>query len=255
MDELKKPVDMRAILTFHSIDDSGSVISCSPNNFTRILKSLAQRNIPVYDLETLLLPNTGRGVAITFDDGMRSVCHTALPLLAEYGATAHVFITTGAVGESRYWPPQPADIPSFEMLNWDEIEQLHNAGIAIENHTHTHPDMRGLSRAQMEDDCGTADTLIENRLGRRPEYFAYPFGYHGKPVREFARAQYRGTVTTELRMLGEREDSAAIPRIDSYYLKSGSVSRNIDSLLARSYLGVRNILRNWKGSQCAAGCD
>ena len=56
-------------------------------------------------------------------------------------------------------------------------------------------------------------------------------------------------------MLGQLEDAAAIPRIDSYYLKSAAILRNIDSLFVRGYLGARNILRNWKGSQCAADCD
>ena len=246
---------MRAILTFHSIDDSGSVISFSPKTFALLLESLARKEIPVYDLETLLRPDTRRGVAITFDDGMRSVYRSALPLLNNYGVSAHVFITTGAVGENRSWPPQPADIPSFEMLNWHEIEQLHAAGLSIEGHTHTHPDMRNLTLTQMEDECAMADAMIEKSLGRRPDYFAYPFGFHGKSAREFARMQYQGAVTTELRMLGQREDSAAIPRIDSYYLKSVTSFRNIDSLLFRGYLGARNILRNWKGSQCAAGCE
>ena len=100
---------MRAILTFHSIDDTGSVVSCSPKNFARLLAALAERKIPVCDLETLLNPDTRRGVAITFDDGMRSVYRAALPVLSDYGASAHVFITTGAVGDNKTWPPRPAD--------------------------------------------------------------------------------------------------------------------------------------------------
>jgi peptidoglycan/xylan/chitin deacetylase (PgdA/CDA1 family) len=246
---------MRAILTFHSIDDSGSVVSCSPKLFTRLLAVLAERKIPVCSLGTLLKAETKRGVAITFDDGMRSVRRVALPVLSDFGAAAHVFITTGAVGDNRTWPRQPADIPSFEMLDWREIEELHNAGIAIESHTHTHPDMRTLSYEQMEDECHTADSTIEKYLGRRPAYFAYPFGYHGKQARQFAARHYQGTVTTELRMLGQREDMAAIPRIDSYYLQSETMINLIDSLPLRGYLAARNILRTWRGSQCPAGCD
>jgi peptidoglycan/xylan/chitin deacetylase (PgdA/CDA1 family) len=246
---------MRAILTFHSIDDSGSVVSCSPKIFARLMAVLAEKEIPVCDLETLLKPETRGGVAITFDDGMRSVYRFALPVISDFGATAHVFIATGAVGENSTWPRQPADIPSFEMLGWDEIEKLHNAGIAIESHTHTHPDMRTLTREQMEDECGAADSMIEKYLGRRPAYFAYPFGYHGKQARLFAGSHYQGAVTTELRMLGAHEDVAAIPRIDSYYLQSEATINYIDSLPVKGYLVARNILRNWRGSQCAAGCD
>jgi len=246
---------MRAILTFHSIDDTGSVVSCSPGNFALLLEALAERKIPVCNLETLLKPDTRRGVAITFDDGMRSVHGAALPVLSDFGASAHVFITTGAVGDNKTWPPRPADIPSFEMLGWREIEQLHDAGVHIESHTHTHPDMRTLSLQQMADECGTADAIIEKYLGRRPAYFAYPFGYHGRQARQFAGSHYQGAVTTELRMLGQQEDAAAIPRIDAYYLQSDAIIKRIDSLPVRGYLAARNMLRNWRGSQCAAGCD
>lgn len=246
---------MRAILTFHSIDDSGSVVSCSPKIFAHLLAVLAERKIPVCSLETLLRPETRRGVAITFDDGMRSVYRYAMPVISDYGAAAHVFITTNAVGDNMNWPRQPADIPSFEMLDWSEIEKLHSAGVAIESHTHTHPDMRTLTQEQMEDECGTADAMIEKYLGRRPAYFAYPFGYHGQQARLFAGSRYQGAVTTELRMLGQCEDTAAIPRIDSYYLQSAALISHIDSLPVKGYLAARNVLRNWKGSQCAAGCD
>lgn len=246
---------MRAILTFHSIDDRGSVLSYSPRHFHMLLDSLAARRIPVHDMDTLLQQETLQGVALTFDDGMKSVYQNALPAISEHGITAHLFAATAAVENDKPWPRQPDGIPPFEMLNWDELEQLHAAGIYIESHTHSHPDMRALSKAQMEDECGIADDAIERHLGRRPEYFAYPFGYHSGEVRDFVRQRYRGAVTTELRQLGSREDTAALPRLDTFYLQSGICIRNIDSPLLAGYLGTRNILRNIRGSQCRADCN
>lgn len=247
---------MRAILTFHSIDDRGSVLSFSPRRFQLLLDSLAAKDIPILDLETLLRPDSPRGVALTFDDGMKSVYRNALPALVEHGVRAHLFVATAAMEQDRPWPRQAsAGIPHFEMLNWNELEELHAAGIFIEGHTHSHPDMRSLSVTQMEDECSRADDSIERRLGRRPEYFAYPFGYHDREVRNFARQRYRGTVTTELRRLGDAEDTAALPRLDSYYLQSDIRIRHIDSWLLAGYLSARNLLRNIKGSQCRAGCE
>src|SRR5437763_8996597 len=72
---------MRAILTFHSIDDSGSVLSYSPNTFDKLLLALQRSAIPLLDLGTLLRPETKTGVALTFDDGMRSIFTEALPIL------------------------------------------------------------------------------------------------------------------------------------------------------------------------------
>lgn len=245
---------MRAILTFHSIDDRDSVLSCSPRYFSMLLDVLAARDIPVLDLDALLAPGTRQGVAITFDDGMRSVYRNALPALIDHGATAHVFVATGAIGSPDRWPAGDNSIPDYDMLDWDELAALHAAGIAIECHTHTHPDMRTLSVQQMSDECGQADALIAQRLGRQPGWFAYPFGYHNREVRDFARTRYRGTVTTELRPLKTREDNAALPRLDSYYLRSDWRIRHIGSPLVSAYLTARNHLRNVRGSQCAARC-
>jgi len=246
---------MRAIFTFHSVDDKGSVLSCRPRYFSRLLEALAARDVPVLNLGTLLKSGTLRGVAITFDDGMRSVCQNALPVIREYGVPAHMFLATDSVGNDRPCPRNAANGPVFDMLNWDELEMLHEYGVLIESHTHTHPDMRTLTAEQMAEECETADSLIEKRLGRRPEYFAYPFGYHNKKVRECIRNRYQGAVTTELRTLGRQENSAALPRIDTYYLQSAWRIRNIDSTPVWGYLAVRNILRTLKGSQCLADCD
>ena len=135
------------------------------------------------------------------------------------------------------------------------IQRLQGAGIRIESHTHNHPDMRTLSMEQMEAECVQADSLIEQRLGRRPRYFAYPFGYHNRAARDFAGNRYSGTVTTELRPLHKQVDCAALPRLDSYYLQSEGMIRNIESPRVRCYLAARNVLRNLRGSQCRAGCD
>ncbi|MDH5471060.1 MAG: polysaccharide deacetylase family protein [Gammaproteobacteria bacterium] len=246
---------MHAILTFHSIDEKDSVISYSPVFFAQLLQELANRDIPVLDLDTLLQPGTNRGVAITFDDGMQSVHRNAMPVLQEHGMPAHLFLATGAAGDNRPWPRDPCDGHTFTMLDWGEIEALHSAGIRIESHTHNHPDMRTLTAERMQEECEQADSIIESRLGRRPQYFAYPFGYHDRKVRDFARERYRGTVTTELRSLPGEPDYAALPRLDSYYLRSPLMIRNIGSASMRGYLAARNVLRNLKGSQCRADCD
>jgi peptidoglycan/xylan/chitin deacetylase (PgdA/CDA1 family) len=223
--------------------------------FGVLLKTLHDKQIPVHDLDTLLDPQTRRGVALTFDDGMRSVYEAALPVLREYAVPAHVFITTGAIDQDQPWPVQPADIPSFDMLNWNQLEVLQDAGVLIESHTHSHPDMRTLNKEQMEQECAAADDAIEQRLGRRPKYFAYPFGYHNAKARAVAARLYRGAVTTELRELGSGEDRAALPRLDSYYLQAETRIRGIDSALMKAYFIFRSRLRTLRGSQCTPACD
>ncbi len=243
---------MRAILTFHSIDASGSVLSFNEQLFDALLANLKKKAIPVYELDSLLSNDVKTGVAITFDDGMKSVYQNALPILKKHEAPAHLFLPTGIIdGDHQITKDLTTPLP-YEILDWKEVEALHSAGVRIESHTHTHPDIRLLTVEQIAEECGKADEIIHSRLGRRPRYFAYPFGYHNRRARDIVRARYSGSVTTELRKLGADEDKAALPRLDAYYLRSGVRIRLIDSPLMHAYLSLRNSLRTLKGSQCVA---
>lgn len=240
---------MRAILTFHSIDDSGSVISYAPSALARLLAALDEARLPVCDLDTLLSPATTRGVALTFDDGMKSVHDRALPVLRDHKAPSHLFLATGSVGGSNRWAAQPAGIPELEMLDWDELGRLQEGGVRIESHTHSHPDLRTVDEARMADECERADRAIEERLGRRPTYFAYPYGRHDAGARELVRARYRAGVTVELGELRGGEDAAALPRLDTYYLRAPWLYRSLEGPLPRAYLALRGLLRRVRGSQ------
>ena len=238
---------MRAILTFHSIDDSGSVLSFPPRALSDLLQALHRAGLPVCDLDTLLAPATRRGVALSFDDGMRSVFTHGLPILRDHAAPAHLFLATGAVGGHNRWATQPAHAPCFDMLNWDEIEELQQAGVRMESHTHSHPDLRDLDARSIATECSEADRIIEARLGRRPRYFAYPYGYYSARALDYARGHYRASVTTELREIKGNEDPGALPRLDSYYLRAPWVFRRLDAALPRAYLALRGALRRLRG--------
>jgi peptidoglycan/xylan/chitin deacetylase (PgdA/CDA1 family) len=243
---------VKAIITFHSIDPSGSVLSYPPDLFADLIASLHESDLPIVGLQQLLDDDIDRGVAITFDDGMQSVYSEAMPVLRDFNAPAHLFLTTNPVGKPGTWPDENGVGSSFPMLDWAEVEKLHAAGVSIDGHTASHPDMRTLSATQMSDECGLADQVVEERLGRRPQFFAYPFGYHNAIARDFVRANYSASVTTEMGEIGSRYDRAAIPRLDSYYLKSQWLMRDIQSAPARAYFRLRSMLRNLRGTQCAA---
>ncbi len=240
---------MKAIITFHSIDDSGSVLSFPQQALDSLLQGIRDAGLPILDLPTLLQAETRHGIALTFDDGMRSLYTHGLPVLRRHNAPAHLYLATASVGRSNRWPGQPEAAPDFDMLNWDEIEALHGAGIRIESHTHNHPDMRALDADAMEQECEQADALIEQRLGRRPRYFAYPYGYRNATACKVARRRYAGSVTTQLAVLRGGEDPAELPRLDSYYLQAPWLQRRLDSLAARAYFRLRSLLRSVRGTQ------
>lgn len=234
---------MRAILTFHSIDDSGSVLSFPAQLFAQLLEAISRAGVPVCDLEMLLLPEKQEGIVLTFDDGLRSVFTTALPILRDHAVPAHLFLTTGAVGGDNRWPSQRADAPRFAMMSWTEVEQLHDAGCRIEGHTVSHPDLRALTNEAALAECAEADAAIARRLGRAPRYFAYPYGALNTRIASLLRDRYRACLTTKLRPLRDDDDPAALGRLDSYYLRHRWLARDLRDPSIRGYITVRRWLR------------
>ncbi len=238
---------MKAVITFHNIGNDGSVISFRREAFRDFIGSLARSSMPCLDLDSILDPNIAEGVALTFDDGMRSVYQNALPVLKEYAVPSHLFLTSSVIGKTNGWPGNPPEAPRYEMMDWDQIEACHFAGMRIDAHTDTHPDMRRLDNAGLDRECEVTDSLIEQRLGRRPEFFAYPYGFSNEGVRTYMRDRYAASFTTELRTLSRHDDKAALPRLDSYYLQSPAMYRRLSTPPTQLYLRLRSLIRMLRG--------
>ncbi len=241
---------MRAALTFHGIDPSGSVLSVAPDQLRGLLTAIRGSGHEIVSLNQLLeAPGSPARVALTFDDGFRSVHDEALPILRDAGVTATLFLTTGFLGTDNGWPGQPSWAPRFPLLDWDQVEALHEAGWQIEAHTEHHADLRGLSNDALDEELGRADDAIEARLGRRPQSFAYPYGYLDPTVRGAAARRYRSAWTTELASLdGGTPDPLRLPRLDAYYLREPRVHRRFGGAAFRGYLAARRLLRELRAA-------
>src|SRR3954470_8233749 len=86
-----------AVLTYHSLDESGSVISIRPDVFRRQMQTLAANGVKVVPLEDLFA-HPG-AVAITFDDGFANLADHALPVLEHLGLPATIFVVSGYCGK------------------------------------------------------------------------------------------------------------------------------------------------------------
>lgn len=239
---------MRAVITFHAVDDGPAPLSYPPAGLDRLLQVFAERELPVLSLDDLLRSDCSRGVALTFDDGMASLHDEALPILKAHRAPAHLFLTTSRMGKDNHWPSQPPDATRYDMLSWRQVEALHAGGVQIEGHTHTHPDLRLLSVDQIVEEMGAADDLIERHVGRRPRHFAYPYGYHGPAARQAAGATYAASFTTDLAFLAH-SSNVALPRLDSHYLRNPALLRRLDEPAAQFYVQLRRVIRILRGRQ------
>jgi peptidoglycan/xylan/chitin deacetylase (PgdA/CDA1 family) len=212
---------IRAILTYHSIDSSGSVISLDVDTLARHAQFLSSGKVRVLPLTELVQDSDpGDAVALTFDDGFANFASEAWPRLRDHGLPATVFVVTERVGRDNRWQDKDDPIvPTLPLLDWDQIGRLADEGVEIGSHSRSHPRLERIGRAQLSEEvAGSADD-IEQRIGHRPTTFCYPFGGHDDGVVAAVEATYGAACTTELRVLGQGADPHQLPRLDCYYFK------------------------------------
>ncbi len=215
---------VRAILTYHAIDTSGSPISVSPAAFRRHVEYFVSARIEVVSIDTLLSTAGDRDmVALTFDDGFASVEREAAPLLAAHGLPWTLFVVTGCVGDTSRWSRDDGyGLPEQPLLGWDAIERLAGTGVTIASHTRTHPNLTRLSAAQRDEEIGGAAEDLERRLGIIRGAFAYPYGAVNPAVAAAVMGVHDCACGTALRLIdGEASPNLAeLPRLDMWYFEA-----------------------------------
>ena len=255
---------MRAILTYHSIDDSGSPVSLAPAAFAAHVRWLASARVRVLTLDALVAAsvspvsasdasNAGDAVALTFDDGFVNFAEHAAPLLREHGLPATIFVVSRHVGATNAWGGrrQPG-IPTLPLLSWDSLGRLAESTVAIGGHTRTHARLGALSASEADDEIIGGVEDIRARLGLQPTAFAYPYGDAPDAAVTTVRRHFAAGVTTALRELGTSEDPAALPRLDAYHLRQPGRLESWGSPAFRINLRVRAAARAVRRA-CRAG--
>jgi hypothetical protein len=94
--------------------------------------------------------NSLKEVLLTFDDGQRSLWHTAYPLLREYGMRGVAFVIVSRVTDKPksklLWPTEEQQRSEFQQMNnaaeqcsWDELLEMQNSGVLdIQSHSFHH---------------------------------------------------------------------------------------------------------------------
>lgn len=240
------------ILTYHSIDEGGSVVSTSPQTFCGQMRFLSESSFKVVSLgevatavrERRALPPNA--VAITFDDGYRSVYTEAFPVLDRYGFTATVFLVTDYCGRDNDWPGQWPGIKRAPLLAWAEIEEMNRAGIDFGSHTATHPDLTRIPLERAEHEIRLSKAAIDDRLGRPATSFAYPYGRHTARIREMVSHEYHSACSTTLGKTRHDSDPHQLSRVDMFYFSNPALFGSLATSSGDLYLNLRRALRALK---------
>ena len=212
---------VRAILTYHSIDPSGSPISCHPDVYDQHVRWLASGRVKVTTIDELVtLPASADAVAVTFDDAFVNFGDLAGPKLLAHGIPVTVFVATDHVGATNAWRGvKEPGTPHLPILGWPALVRLQSQGVSLGAHSRTHPDLTRVSRSQLQDEVRGSADIIERETGSRPSAFAYPYGRFDSTTAALVSDVYRFGCTVEFRPLGDSVRPALLPRLDMYYFQ------------------------------------
>jgi peptidoglycan/xylan/chitin deacetylase (PgdA/CDA1 family) len=230
-----------AILTYHSIDDSGSVISMPPATFRRHMDYLAASGIPIVPLDQVL--TRPGSVAITFDDGFANLIDHAVPILAQHDFPATIFLVSGYCGRQNNWPGQSYSKASvLPLMSWDQAAAL-PPFITLGAHTVNHPNLARLAPDECERELRECRDQIGQFLGHAPCWLAYPYGATSHLIQQIARRYFNLAVGTTLNFLPDHPNVMNLPRIDTFYLRDSFQIDRLFTPAGNAYIGLRNLLR------------
>ncbi len=218
------------VLTYHSIDDSGSHLSTSLATFNAQMQYLEEegyRSIDVKELfgylkEGYVLPK--KAFMITFDEAYANF-RSALPALEKHGFTALLFVVADKAGCNTEWTA----LPDLTTLNWKEIAELPGTAVEIGSHSLTHRLLTDMRDAELEREiCGSKE-MIEEKLKTGADGFAYPFGKFDQRCKESAGKIYKLAFGTEFGLVTKKSDLSALERIDINILNDESAFRSFFS--------------------------
>lgn len=162
------------------------------------------KHLPIYCVET-----DKKQVAISFDAAWgNDDTETLINILKEYEVPATFFVVGAWVDK---YP--------------ESVEQLHNAGHQIQNHSNTHPYMTQLSSAQICDEIKCCNDKIKAITGSEPSLIRVPYGDYNNSVIDSVASMNMYTIQWDVDSLDWKDNATpdSITRRVTSKVKNGSI--------------------------------
>jgi len=206
------------ILIYHSIDNSNSNISISPEIFVKqmgFLKAAGFQVISLSQLVSIVRPEmraSEKLLVLTFDDGLKNFYTAAWPILSQYGFSATIFVPTDFIGKESRWYADYGLKP-LPMLDWQEIRELAKNGMDIQSHGCSHLKLTDLTLSEIEREVRESKKVLEKGLGKSIDFFCYPFGEVDRNIIETLKsAGYKGATCMDQGLYKVGDDPYLIKR-------------------------------------------
>ncbi len=179
----------------------------------RFLRENGYTVVPLRDIVNFVM---GRGqlppqaVAITVDDGHRTVFSEIRPIVQRYRIPVTLFVYPSAISNAAY------------AMTWAQLQELKSTGLfEIQSHTYWHPNFHTEKTRRSADDyrefiawqLSRSREALEDRLTGNVDLLAWPYGIYDDELISAARkAGYVAGFTLERRQAKRTDNVMAIPR-------------------------------------------
>jgi peptidoglycan/xylan/chitin deacetylase (PgdA/CDA1 family) len=213
-----QPAATPSVLVYHrfadSATDSMTVRVATFEAQLAWLRAHGYQIVPLRDIVAWLKDPTAtlppKAIAITVDDGHRSVYEVLRPIVLRERFPVTLFIYPSAISNASY------------AMTWPELRELRDTGLFdIQSHTWWHPNFNTERRRQSAADFEQfalkqfthSRELLEHQLGAQVDMLAWPFGIYDDELIALAqRAGYEAAFTIEPHRVARLTPPLAIPR-------------------------------------------
>jgi peptidoglycan/xylan/chitin deacetylase (PgdA/CDA1 family) len=211
------------VLCYHAVSESWpSDLATRPAALARQLWMLMRTgHRPATFSQALAAGRTRATLAVTFDDGYRSVLTRAEPILKRLGIPGTVFVATDFPDRGplrwdgiAHWLGGLHE-DELSPLGWDELRWLADRGWEIGSHTCSHARLTSLDAGALGAELEGSRAALEFELHTHCQSLAYPYGDADPAVVAAAhRSGYRTGAILE--PTGMERGPLAWPRIGVY---------------------------------------
>jgi peptidoglycan/xylan/chitin deacetylase (PgdA/CDA1 family) len=216
------------VLTYHSVDRTGSLLSVTPAELRchlEVLRAGGWRGLTLGKFMDRVHGQfgSGREVFVTFDDGYENFYTEAAPVLAALDFPATVFVVTDYMGARPIWYERDrrsidrflaglpfsrdergrlatamSELGATRLMDWAQARELLRHGIDVQSHSATHPFLTSLDPEALAADLLRSRRAIEDGVGVPAQLLCYPYGDCDVRVAAAARhAGYKAGVLAE----------------------------------------------------------
>jgi peptidoglycan/xylan/chitin deacetylase (PgdA/CDA1 family) len=177
----KRSPGTRVVLTYHSVK-TGQI-----DIFRKQMDVILRAGRAVKANTEDSYSHSRRRIAVTFDDGFKSVLENALPILHERKIPITIFVTTGYLGKQPGWIQQRDHENANEpLINEEQLSNLTDKLVTVGSHSVMHLHLGEIDQDRAVQELVESKNSLERITGKSIHLFSFPYGSYSKKTLELA---------------------------------------------------------------------